>query len=588
MRRWLNHLRGACAERCTDERGIALVLVLIIMASLSVMLVTVISYSDSTSTSTLTGTTRDKASALAEAGLNDSFSVISVSGTGAAIASPPQASGAPTFPGSTVVSFPGGGVEAWGGLYTASTKTWTITAIGAYPNPNGNGTYVTRKLGAAVQIVAPPYTFASLNSTCEKHALIVTLGGQLTVTNGIYVNSCDSGHDAFDVKGSGGTISAPSINVVGGWETGSGNFVKVNGVTCSLQNANPPQSPVAGCPTVGSPVIADPYATKLTAPTPGAAACTYPVYANAASYSPTKPKLSGNITAAQTTIISTAAVPQNGDVIAIDNENMLVTAGGGTTSLTVQRAYNGTAAATHSNGKEIKYRAVTGTAGTAANPGPCNIPSGSYTLSPGTYYGGICIGAASGNDCGSNIGGSCPTTSTATANVTMMAGTYIIAGGGFFVCGSSTLSAPNVLLYNTQDASHTTGSGAIDQILLNTTGSVTLGPPASGAYQGLTIFQDRSLTVDSSACDQKKGTVTKQDIAFASVASTGPNGSLGAVSGTIYASHQGADFADYLDGTGNLAILTSCMVIAGGDATFAFQPSGLYGTGDSMKVLSQW
>jgi hypothetical protein len=30
------------------------------------------------------------------------------------------------------------------------------------------------------------------------------------------------------------------------------------------------------------------------------------------------------------------------------------------------------------------------------------------------------------------------------------------------------------------------------------------------------------------------------------------------------------------------------MVIAGGSATFNFQPSGLCGTGDSMKMLGQW
>lgn len=39
----------------------------------------------------------------------------------------------------------------------------------------------------------------------------------------------------------------------------------------------------------------------------------------------------------------------NGDVIQIDSEQMLITAGGGTTSLTVTRAYNGTTAASHAN-----------------------------------------------------------------------------------------------------------------------------------------------------------------------------------------------------------------------------------------------
>ena len=57
----------------------------------------------------------------------------------------------------------------------------------------------------------------------------------------------------------------------------------------------------------------------------------------------------------------------------------------------------------------------------------------------------------------------------------MSAGTYIMAGGGFRVCGASTLSAPNVMIYNTNDQVGATVYQAIDQVLLNTTGSVTLG-----------------------------------------------------------------------------------------------------------------
>jgi Tfp pilus assembly protein PilX len=592
MRRWSGTLRSWLAARCKDEQGIALILVLIIMFSLSIMLVTVISYSDSTQEASFTNVKRNAASNLAEAGLNDAYSVISQIGTDdTAIPAPPTfPSGPNTAPvGGNQTTFAGGGIEAWGGSYDSTTKTWTITSYGLYPSPTGNGTYVTRRLGAAVQIVAPPYTFASLASTCEKHSLVITLGGNLTVTNGIYVNSCDSGHDAFDVKGSAASIAAPTINVVGGWETGSGNLVKVNGITCSLSNDNPPDpSPPAGCPTVGAPVITDPYATKLSAPALGSPMCQQSTYGASASYAG-KPKLTAAITAAQTTLTTGLVGPANGDIIQIDTENMLVTAGGGTTSLTVQRAYNGTTAAAHSSGKEVKYLPFTGYIGTAAAPAPCDIYSGTVTLNPGTYYGGICIGTTSGKDCGPNINGVCPTTASGPANVTMNPGTYIMAGGGFFVCGNSTLSAPNVLIYNTNDPSHTAGSGAVDQILLNTTGAVTLGPQSHGAYQGLTIFQDRTQTVDTTdSCDSKKAIVADQDIAFESVASSGVNGQLGSISGTIYAPGLKADFADYLSGTGNLAVLTACMVIAGGDATFNFQANGLFGTGDSMKILSQY
>jgi hypothetical protein len=46
---------------------------------------------------------------------------------------------------------------------------------------------------------------------------------------------------------------------------------------------------------------------------------------------------------------------QNGHTIKIDSELMLVTAGGGTTSLTVTRAQNGTIAASHSAGAMINH-----------------------------------------------------------------------------------------------------------------------------------------------------------------------------------------------------------------------------------------
>jgi hypothetical protein len=46
---------------------------------------------------------------------------------------------------------------------------------------------------------------------------------------------------------------------------------------------------------------------------------------------------------------------QNGHTIKIDSELMLVTAGGGTTSLTVTRAQNGTTAASHSAGAPINH-----------------------------------------------------------------------------------------------------------------------------------------------------------------------------------------------------------------------------------------
>jgi hypothetical protein len=225
------------------------------------------------------------------------------------------------------------------------------------------------------------------------------------------------------------------------------------------------------------------------------------------------------------------------DVIVIESEQMLVTAitpvTGTTANLTVTRHYNNTTATTHNNNKAVSE----------------------YTAPPHV-------------------------------TATMAPGTYVIAGGGLRVCGASSLSAPNVLIYNTQDPSHTSGYGALDQFELNTTGSVDLGPQDDGAYQGLTIWQDSNLALDTAdSCNSRNNTsspsqtqINEYDIALMSAASTGVNGSLGSISGSIYAPYNRADFVEALSGTANLAVLSSCIMINGGNSTFAFNPSGLFGS----------
>jgi hypothetical protein len=577
-------VRAAIARRFEDECGVALLMALGVLIVLTVLVLAMLEYTSSGQRSARFTSARTSASDLAEAGINDGLSVLATVGVNTSTVKPqPQYAGDPN---STIETFQAGTVT-WGASFDYGTATWTIKAIGSVKNPSGPAAAnPIRTLTATAQVVPPPYSFASLNAGCDKHTLLVTLGGQLTVTNGIYTNSCNSSHDAFDVKGSGGSISAPTIEVVGGWERASDAAVVVNGVNCPLQYAYANTAPTTGCPTVGQPSIGDPFAGKVTAPAlSGTPACTGPVYGTAASYSGTHPKLAANINSSQTVITVVGTNVQTGDVVQIDSEQMLVTAGGGTTTLTVQRPYNGTSTANHNKDKELKLVPVTGTEGTASTPGACDISSGTVTLNPGTYYGGLCIG--SNGKCGSNVGGSCTTSSTSTANVILNPGTYIMAGGGFFVCGSSTLSAPNVLIYNTQDPSNTSGAGAIDQILLNTTGSVSLGPQTSGDYKGLTIFQDRDLVVDTAdLCDKKNGNqTTKQDIAFYSMASTGANGALGSVSGTIYAPADTAIFADAVSGTANLAILTGCLAITAATSTFAFDTSGLYSS--ELQLLGQ-
>ena len=73
-----------------------------------------------------------------------------------------------------------------------------------------------------------------------------------------------------------------------------------------------------------------------------------------------------SVTVASGTLIS------NNDIIQVDSEQMRVTAGGGTTSLTVARGVNSTTAATHSNGAVVTAGATTNVtwSGTAAHGSP--------------------------------------------------------------------------------------------------------------------------------------------------------------------------------------------------------------------------
>jgi Flp pilus assembly protein TadG len=122
----------------------------------------------------------------------------------------------------------------------------------------------------------PAYNFVSFNkggTSCgENHTLVIRSSGQLTVTNAIYADSCNSPDDAFDVFGPGGFIAAPDIRVVGGWETHAGaGSVRVGGVQCPLLHSSLPLGAPqpGGCPATGQPVLDDPFAGKITSQPPG-------------------------------------------------------------------------------------------------------------------------------------------------------------------------------------------------------------------------------------------------------------------------------------------------------------------------------
>jgi hypothetical protein len=101
-----------------------------------------------------------------------------------------------------------------------------------------------------------------------------------------------------------------------------------------------------------------------------------------------------------------------------------------------------------------------------------HISSGSMTLGPGTYVGGIVIDG--------------------TASVTLSGGVYYMKGGGFSVSGQATVTGNGVLLVNAPASSSDTIS-ITGQANVTLTASNSL-PDGYSKYDGIAVFQDPAST----------------------------------------------------------------------------------------------
>lgn len=128
---------------------------------------------------------------------------------------------------------------------------------------------------------------------------------------------------------------------------------------------------------------------------------------------------------------------------------------------------------------------ASGSPGTAADPDTWKITSGgTYTLQPGTYYGGLEINCSN-------------------CTINLASGIYIMAGGGFTKAGNPTIVGHEVMIYVTDcngpsDSSPCSGDGRPQPVKLTGGGVVDLSPHTSGVYQGITFWQDEQITDDFS------------------------------------------------------------------------------------------
>ena len=125
---------------------------------------------------------------------------------------------------------------------------------------------------------------------------------------------------------------------------------------------------------------------------------------------------------------------------------------------------------------------------------------GSKTISPGVYSGGISMGNG--------------------MTITMQPGVYYMKGGGFSVGGGVTLTGSGVTIF----MDNTSGRG---QISIAGGASVTLTPPTTGTYAGLTYFPDRAntkaLSMSNGATINLKGTIYAAAGAMSLVGGTSNN-----------------------------------------------------------------
>jgi hypothetical protein len=97
--------------------------------------------------------------------------------------------------------------------------------------------------------------------------------------------------------------------------------------------------------------------------------------------------------------------------------------------------------------------------------------SGTGTLNPGTYCGGISI------------------TGSGSSPVTFNPGLYVMLGGGFNIAGSVGATGTGVTFYLTSNSTY-----SYKGISINGSGSYSFTAPTSGSYESMLFIEDRTQT----------------------------------------------------------------------------------------------
>jgi hypothetical protein len=382
------------------QDGIALIMVIGMLAVLTIAGSTMMFYTTSNAKNVVRSKVDETSFSLSEAALNNAMSVL---------ANPVNNSLDPDVLPSTEATASSiayeNGTAKWYGTLDRAAAVWTITALGLYDNPTGPGTaQVRRKLTAKVPI-SPTLTQPLNNpawdymySTGTGNICDQTMNNNVVGNARMYVagnlcigNNAGTALSALIVKGdldlSNNTNVGVSTSMATRVETYVGGNCRYGGGTwaaCSgNQDARHIYSKLSNGTTIGvthtTPVIAAPtadfaawYENAIPGPaqpcttttgTPPSFDGNYPARDNSVGVVDLTPTssyvcrvgpgalttLASAINASQTsiTVASASGFPASGFRIRIDDELMNVTGGFGTTTWTVTRGVNSSAATTH-------------------------------------------------------------------------------------------------------------------------------------------------------------------------------------------------------------------------------------------------
>jgi Tfp pilus assembly protein PilX len=284
-----------------DERGIALVMALGVLVVLSIAATSVIEFAGANQRTARYESATQRATALAEAGINAAEAVLNNPANNALTA---------TLLPETTSTFDGG-TATWSGTLNQATSIWTVTSTGQVASPNGAAP-VTRTMTATIRVV--PTLTNTLNSqawnyiydwgtgqTCD-----MTLTQSVTVDSPLYVqgNLC--------LQNTATIVSGPLVvmgrltmyqkqNAVGSQGAPINEAHVGNG--CQYQN-NQPHTPCAGATDNVFATVLDGTPPAITPPTidwdswyanasPGPR---FPCYAPSSSASYTWPTFDGDTT----------------------------------------------------------------------------------------------------------------------------------------------------------------------------------------------------------------------------------------------------------------------------------------------------